>query len=399
MMKKVKKSERGSVILIAVLVMAVLVVISLSLSGLVVAEIVVQRDETERLKAFYAAESGIERGLLDIYEHNLPGFTRPENVAVDILEAGKNIKSASYFTPLIAMKNLFVADAAGYRYQVVGQDAEVPCSYDNEVNNQYLTLSPNQSVTLPLHKFVSVAPESKREIVGFLVEYYVTGSGLDQGVIANEVLTGVDVLRWKIFGLNTAINQIARRLQTGEHTDAISDYLPLNSLTNTAENPSQFATALNLITQAGAIFGYKDKPIWIQGGYYRRENLTAENTDLYRQQRFDIKRFLNPNEKTDLHEYNYLMLTNVLGENVKLERGVFQTDTSNTIYERLLGTQKLHYRLRADDTKNSKETLACEGFLVRADGFFRGAKQSLDMKIALDTFLPVFDFALYERDL
>lgn len=394
-MKRKITEKRGSAILISLLVMAVLVVISLGLNSLIVSELVVQRDEVERLKAFYAAESGIERGLLDVYEKNMPGFTRPYLIAKDISSAETNILDDKYFT---APEPLTKGDGSGYnyRYQVVGQDMELPCSYDPQKNDDYYLLEANQSATIPLHKYVEGADLEKEEVKDFLVEYYVEGAGLTPGAIA-QILDKVDVLRWKILGINTSINQNYRRSLTGQFTDSISDYLPLNSLTNTSENPSQFATKVGLLSLAG---GKSD--IWTKANYYyKRTDVSDASADYYRNDRSKtISDFLDQNISTDKHEFNYLMLTNVLGENTKLEGGRFVRDDSNPAYDDLTGKQKLFYRIKADDTQEgNKQTLACEGFLVRSDGVFRNAKQSIDMKISLDTFLPVFDFVLYERKL
>lgn len=396
MKEKYISNNRGSAILIALLVMAVLVVVSLGLNGLIVSEMIVQRDETERLKAFYAAESGMERGLLDIYENNMPGYTRPMKIASGITE-NKDILQPEYFTMGPSITNLHSVDAANYRYQVIGQDMELPCSYDSSISDKYLTLEANQSVTIPLHKYVPDSENKKKEVTDFLVEYYATGAGLGSTQIYG-VLKNTDVLRWKIFGINTAINQGYRRSVTGQFTDAISDYLPLNSIGNMADSPSQFATKVDLLKIAG---GVSDGKEWTMANYYERTSVNNYNNDSYLNNRTaNIFDFLNQDIMTDKHEFNYLMLTNVLGENIKYSGGSFVRDDSNDVYEKLLGKQKLFVRVRADDTESAKkETLACDGFLVRADGFYRGAKQSIDMKISLESFLPVFDFVLYERKL
>lgn len=75
----------------------------------------------------------------------------------------------------------------------------------------------------------------------------------------------------------------------------------------------------------------------------------------------------------DSHIFNYLVLMNL-------------TDFD------------LNFTMNADDpdTLDIEEETTCEYSLIEADGFSNGAKQSIDVQVKLDTFLPVFDFVLYQ---
>jgi len=364
-------SKRASAILVSLLVMAVLIVIGIAINELVVYEIRVQADEVQRLKAYYAAESGIEKGLLDIYEHNIPGYTRPEILLVGGLKSDEN---ANYVQR--EMTDGFADnDLRNYRYQVFGQDDTVPCDFlvDEKIEGPYGTLEINESATIPLHKYIGTddSGDKKEEIEDFAVEYYVTPEGLARLLTENEK-TRQDVLRWKVFALTAN----ARRFLYGEETDAISDYVPLKNGFNTKDMPTRFASNPKI----GEI---NTDPKWASAKYYKREVGINEYRIL---DTYPVNQFVKE------HSYNFLMITNVLGNLVMLQGGKFVPDTSNPGFEDLLNVRKIHYRVITSPDKK----LACNSYMVKADGFIHGAKQSLDVRIALDTFLPVFDFALYE---
>lgn len=59
----------------------------------------------------------------------------------------------------------------------------------------------------------------------------------------------------------------------------------------------------------------------------------------------------------------------------------------------------LNFTMDADDPNTqSEEITTCEYSLIEADGLSNGVKQSIDVQVKLDTFLPVFDFVLYQTN-
>lgn len=367
-MQKTLQNKQGSAVLISLLVMAILVVISIGLSQLVVSEIAVQADEVHRLTAYYSAESGVERGLLDIYEHNTPGYIRPSLVFGDSVVTDEKQAYVSHSL------NRSDTTESQYRYQVIGQDNSVPCDF-TKADGGFAVLDANQSVTIPLYRYTSDSDEPTK-VSDFIVEYYVTIGDDDPlaGPLENQ-LTKTDVLRWKILGLHEG----PQRYLFGEETDAISDYLPVKQGFNSQAQPTCFASSVDKGSQICT------DPSWTKAKYYKRP---VGINQYHIRDEYPISEFL------DEHNYNYLMLTNVLGDKVEYSGGVFKVDRNDPAYNNLLINRKIHYRIISRDDNR----LACGNYLIRSDGQFRQAEQSLDITMDLDTFLPVFDFVLYEVD-
>ena len=104
-----------------------------------------------------------------------------------------------------------------------------------------------------------------------------------------------------------------------------------------------------------------------QANFYSREGSTFTNYPHYSVQDFLEK-----------HQFNYLTLTNVTDPSLQLVGA--QTPESNV----------LKLKMSAD------ERAACEYTLVRAVGESGGTRQSIDAQVKLDSFLPVFNFVLYQ---
>ena len=121
-----------------------------------------------------------------------------------------------------------------------------------------------------------------------------------------------------------------------------------------------------------AISGLMDSPNPIlnentTANFYAREGSTFTNYSHY-----SVKDFL------EKHQFNYLTLTNVTDPSLQLVGA--QTPESNV----------LKLKMSAD------ERAACEYTLVRAVGESGGTRQSIDAQVKSDSFLPVFNFVLYQ---
>ena len=65
-LRKNKNFQKGSALIIALLLIGVLLTLTLGLGSLVMREVRITNDVINEGKAYYAAEAGIESGLLDI---------------------------------------------------------------------------------------------------------------------------------------------------------------------------------------------------------------------------------------------------------------------------------------------------------------------------------------------
>jgi len=84
------------------------------------------------------------------------------------------------------------------------------------------------------------------------------------------------------------------------------------------------------------------------------------------------------------HSLNYLVLTNVFSWPVDPAEGM---------------SNDLLVKLAAENPAGTEvDTSTCEYTLIEADGISGRTLQSIDVQVKLDTFLPVFDFVLYQTE-
>lgn len=236
-----------------------------------------------------------------------------------------------------------------YSIQSLSSSAEgsVPCNYDNSGDTFWHRLKLNDSLTLPLFRDNGSGQEEK--IKNFRVYYY-----LDPWPEVDASVQELPVLRWKILGLTPS----------GE-TQALSDYVPVKVDYNTAEKPTHFGT--KLAGEAGEI---------TDGDEAQFRDCSGETCVFYEQ--YLISTFL------ENHQSNFFVLSNV--PNLPLPDG----GDDFTLFLRI-----------AEDG----EALVCNTVRIESDGVPRdlGAlgqqyRQNINVDMALDDFLPVFDFALYRTE-
>lgn len=395
---KSAKTRRGSALLVTLLIMSILLLLTLGLSKLTIGDVRSTVDVVDAGKAYYAAEAGIENALFELNE-NLPGYETE------------------------AKKRTFNEDQDHFAEYTISNQTQIfpfrdPEEYD--IGNirpaeLYATLALNESITIPL--FVVSEKDGRKQILNaknFRVEYYVGYDNDPEGLSENSDSTkwnikrfnqgDIDVLRWKIFGFR----KVTKDNQTDFRTEAISDYFPVINGSN-ARKPMCFGTkpkpsdTLNQgIANPPECFGeffdadkarehYKYQP---NGStiHFSKESIGVE-TEL------DQDDTLDQTEKTDIklggypissfmedHTNMYLTLTNIINPSVIAAE---DEDTRRKI-------ANIHYRILIfpDDSGEERSTVR-EFATIKSDGYFGDAIQSIDAKIKLDQFLPVFNFSLY----
>ncbi len=366
--------KKGSALLIAILVMGILMTLTLSLGELFVREIRQTHDVVAAGHAYFAAEAGIENALLDLHEH-LAGFETPVtgvtsktddlNFTYKILNKADKIP---YFEP---DKPVFL------------KPGEPPYTsaalYSDNPAATYNVLPLSETVAIPL--FRDDGKGNVVDVKDFIVEYYANfcGKNPDSAKMAScltDIPVGIeklDILRWKIFGQ-------PKRLVTMK-TDAISDFFPM-AQNSTANNPVCFGTATDL--DSACIF-----PVYVSGVpnfarecYSSDKNSSSSLSFNKNETQCSIADFISS------HKQNYLVLTNVVNPDVIGISDVKYSKEKANIY----------YRIIAKNAPVGAPLLVREAALIRADGFADNGriKKSIDAELSLNTFLPVFNFSLYQ---
>lgn len=313
-----KNHAEGSSLLVAMIVMGILMTLSLGVSNLLIGTLRDSRMLMEKTKAWYAAESGIERAMLAIYK-NPPGFE------------GDNFEDN-------------VANDARYKYKINATTKEIPLREPYE-RDKYATLGLNESVTIPLFK--GTAPEDS--VKKFHVNYY-----LDPDLkVHGPVVEGLDILRWKIFGITA-----------DKRMEVINEFVPAKE-GSSADSPTCIGTAPGCTAETG----------YTGAKFYKR----GVDGSIDIEPVHPIETFLNN------HIQNFLVLTNIV--NIDLIAG-FPEEAA----KKNAANIKYHV-VDDDDAENSSFTLP--NIKIESDGFSGETKQSLDLEVKRDTFLPVFNYALY----
>lgn len=375
----VVKNRKGSALLVALLVMGVLMAISLALSSLILREIRSTKETIDSGRAYYAAESGIEKALYGLH-NNLPGWETKEKK----------------FVPLkISDDNQTVAE-----YRVDNTCSAYPCldgSYDkstapsDDYTVYYDVLDLNESITIPL--FNGNVP-----VQDFTVEFFPNFSidNFDPKIkkqLGNN-LSSWDILRWKIFGIyrSDAVQKV---------TESISDFTASAnlspSLSTNAKQPSWFGTdncsqmsdryqpEITCIPYGGVPdeikIGAEESKSFIgictnkEAREYYLYNGTRELDPENIQACYSIKQFLLN------HDYNYLTLTNMMNPSV--------FDPGLTAEQKQI-LSKIYFRVELGAGKTVREYAD-----LSANGYSGNSKQSINVKVKRGSFMPVFNFSLY----
>lgn len=180
----VHEPRRASALLISLLLMAFLAVFGIGMSQLIVKSIRVERNVVEAGKAYFAAESGVERALY-FHENQFPGYEVPESEA-----------------------SVELTNGTSYEYEMSAQENRVPCLHggDSSGEEAWRTIEVQESVSWPLFRY-DAATDGRVDLTHFELNYGLNRLG---GVSGNA-------LRWKILGIDAQGN-----------TQAISGLLPFS---------------------------------------------------------------------------------------------------------------------------------------------------------------------------
>lgn len=305
--------DQGSALLIALMIMGILMTLSLGVSSLVLGNMRDSRVLIERTKAWYAAESGLERALSETSQ-NPPGFEVPEktgNIGIQGPQFSYSVKSTANKIP---------------------------------IESAYATLRLSESVTIPLFKGAT----DELTVKDFHVDYYLAPNiNIAGGFISDDL----DILRWKIFGI----------AKTDGTMEVINEFVPADK-GNSEQSPT--------------CFGTESPPCYDSANFYRR--FTGDSGIEFNKEEISIKRFLGE------HKQNFLVLTNAVNTDM-IVGGLILSDK-----QRLAN---IKYRVIEDD--DGKSNLTMPTIKISSNGKFGEATQSLDLEIKRDSFLPVFNYALY----
>lgn len=414
MIRQIAKDRRGTALLVALLVMGILVAVSLALSTLIFRENRITKDLIDSGKAFYAAESGVEVALYGL-NNNLPGW-QPDADGQD------GYKSYKVGDDLVSVGELRVKNRC-QAYPCFDQE-----EFDLGSNGQnvadprifYDVLDLNESINIPLF----VVDNGVEVPVGhFVVEFYSPFDPQQDLKVnvndANSFLSGWDVLRWKILGVNKD-SDVAETIGDFTSLSVLNKAETDQSFLTNATRPSWFGTEkcnanhlqdeegerynediicsdyyvnrggsfgsfkVDVDTQvadiiAGVCSQTQAREFYQYLGNGDQRKLSQENI----QSCYPIKNFLRD------HKLNYLTLTNLINPSVFKDSVELNGRTKEAL-------SKLYFRVElfTDDPNTGNQTVR-EYADISANGYSGNTKQSIDVKIKRGSFMPVFNFAIY----
>lgn len=387
LMNNLMVERQGSSLLVALLVMGILLTLTLGLSSLVVREIRQTSETIDAGKAYYAAEAGVEQALYSLSQ-SLPGYETNDWVELneEDIDYRYQINNKGDKIPY------FPSDEPVF----LTPDQAVPADflYSDQPSETYNVLGLNETVTIPL--FTDNGDGTYEDVDHFLVQYYVDFDIEDQLKQAGWSLEQFDILRWKVFG-NPADDTLK--------TDAISDFYPAHS-NDGPSNPvcigSDGAAALRDgsnynclipvaqqfgINNEGQVTGEIDEAEFGAAWSQARECYVSEAGVLVAPTPEGVHRGCSIQTFIDTHDRNYITLTNVVNPDIV---GISNIDLR-------AARANIYYRVIADPTGPQ---LVRDLADIKADGFARDGqiRQSIDVKLQMSSFLPVFNFSLYRTD-
>jgi hypothetical protein len=409
MRKNIFTMRQGSSLLVAILVMGILMTITLGLSSLIIREISQTGDVVAAGKAYYAAEAGVENALLDLREH-LPGYqTKGLPQAVAVIDSGEkewitqagigpsyqyNIRNKGNAYPY------FDADEPIYLEPGVGVTKKFLYDGSNEdaLQATYNVLPLSDTVTIPL--FSDCGDGTFEDVQDFVLQYFVNFEADESVTLAAKQLEDFDILRWKVFGSpSDGDATVAIR------THAISDFFPA-ATGNSASHPVCIGSSPDADLTSGCIFpiakyvddatGIEDlSDVWSQARQcYVGDAGTMVTSGLGIKKGCTIKDFLFN------HKKNYLTITNIVNPDIVGVSNPTLRDKRANIYYRILAKRDVSGTSCSSGIQGDEDVMPREYAHIRSDGFSGDGKvkQSIDVNLKLNNFLPVFNFSLYHTD-
>lgn len=400
-MNKIYKDNKGTALLVALLVMGVLISIGLSLSTLIVRELSITKDFLSAGKSYYAAESGIEMALYGL-NTELPGWQITEDNDGD---GYPDYKEYSVFEDI---KGSYALDNRCKSYPCLeGYDASL-LEGGGYFRGFYDVLDQNESIQIPLFIADNQAVGGVKQVRGFTVEFYAAFKPDDLNFDDGSI-PGWDILRWKLYGIKEyGIENI---------TESISDFTAFSLLKALGKDDD----AINTNSQKPSWFGSKDcddikerdtdeikcEPYDFSGyitgitegqiaqsftgvcpnttarEYYEYSGSDLESRKLESE---GIHHCYSIDEFLKQHNYNYLTLTNLM--NPSVFKGNVDKDFASRIY----------FRVEFDDDAGSGDytnQVVRSIADITAKGSSGDTKQSINVQIKRGSFMPVFNFSLY----
>ncbi len=422
------RNNKGSALLVALLIMGILVSISVVLSILVFREARVTRDLVDAGKAYYAAESGVEIALYGL-KHNLPGWEPEYDIDRDAKSFSVGVNDAGEFTSAGEL----TVDNRCQAYPCFDEDFDVS---GLPTKAFYDVLDLNEAITIPLF---TVEAGVEVPVGDFVVEFFAPFSPQEHLRIGGEELSGWDVLRWKLFGI---------RDEEPKRTETVSDFTAVKMIQGSIYDESGQLLEGQINTHAATPSWFGSRSTGCEGDESQRyttgidclpyseghsDSIDVESIDddsggeqlsdytqradiydvgcwpweareyyRYEYQSFDGERYLpteniedcfNIKEFMGSHDLKYLTLTNLVNP------AVFNDEIqANTLKKEALS--KLYYRVEffEDETKPYPETgneTVREYASITSKGYSGDNAQSINVKIKRDSFMPVFNFSLY----
>jgi len=402
-MKNLLDDNKGTALLIALLVMGVFIAISLALSSLIFRELRITKDLVSSGKAYYAAESGVELALYKL-NNNLPGW-EPQADKDDY----KFVK-------------LGASESSVAEYRVKNRCTAYPCFDEEEFDHgsvdnlmaYYDVLELNESISLPLFIVEEGRDGELKEVPvkNFTVEFFTPFDPVKDLKFSSFDIErrDWDLLRWKIYGIHKGDNT--------QITQSISDLAAVSSVSNVGivdgnfgdipASPSWFGTVscsdsvfdtdsiryntdITCLQYGGSLVEFssdgEESASWVCSNNQAKEyyNYGIDNK-LEAEEKmhcYPIKDFI------DEHKFNYLTLTNMMNPDVLSDEfGFYEKKAKSRIYYRV--------ELFGDESDPSMANNTVREYAtINANGYSGNSKQSIDVNLKRGSLMPVFNFSLY----
>lgn len=376
------REERGTALLVALLVMGVLLAISLALSSLIFRETRVTKNLMASGRAYYAAESAVEEALYNL-DSKLPGWSTVDSTS--------GVGKSARFSYSVKNKCNAYPCLDKEEYELDNADIPVPAYQFYDV------LELNENITIPM--FTVDEEGNVDPVEDFTVEFFTNFDPNSDLKLNIENVSGWDVLRWKLFGM--------RNVDGSYKTESLHDFTAVSAAKNVktgedflsnAKSPSWFgtvdcdSTAKDRLTNEIKCPYYGNINIANGNGEKRFcTNIEARDYYLYSGDEFVSKKSCYPiKDFLDIHKagspeggtgLNYLSLTNLM--NPAMLRDSFSAQQKKD-------ASRIYFRVETYDKDTVRELAN-----IVADGYSGGVKQSINVNIKRDSYMPVFNFSLY----
>jgi hypothetical protein len=384
------KKQKGSALIIALLIMGVLMTLALGLSDLVIREVRITSDIVKAGKAFYSAESGIESALLDL-QQNLPGYEVPVDKQRGADKGEVYLKGGNkYDIGEDEFSFSYSIENRTHTVPLIDTDIVSPAVANDSPRMLYNRLALNETISIPL--FTVDENGLTQNVQNFRVEYFIDAE-IDPEWQGNFSFNNIDMLRWKIAGLKTEGIDPSVTAGSGRKifTESIGDYIAVFPGSN-ENNPTCFGTENSNVSKTfdgiyypahcnGDIYDYAREAYTyniVRNSRGEQEVQTLTHSEKEGTQ-MTITTFLGT------HTHNYLTISNIFNPSVLKGVSDFEKRNKAQIYYRIIIPEDDQYTIR-------------EFAKITSTGFIGSIRQQIEAYIRPDRFMPVFNFSLYRTE-